>query len=216
MGHAPRDVHAYPQASGERRKGAGCSNSCGVIRPVQRQKPVSAEFLPHHFIAHELPVEEQRVFVLREAVERRAQSVAIHPEEDLRPNGAKQQTGDRRRQSRVKEQRGECEYQRHNLRQTLMAFQMAIKRFPEGSIRGPAVEEVGNLPQPAEPAPVVKNVLKSVQRMKHQSIFITQRVKRQFSAGTRHPAIQRPRRNIQGNMECLFIPEAHVQFHLPR
>ena len=70
------------------------------------------------------------------------------------------------------------------------------------------LEEVRDLQEPAEPAPVVKNVLKGVQRLEHERIFFSQGVEAQALPGSPQLAIQGALGNSQGNAECLFIPGA--------
>src|ERR1035437_6283484 len=74
-------------------------------------------------------------------------------------------------------------------------------------------EEMGDLPKPAQPAPVVENVLKGVQCLKQQGVFLPQGVKAYALPGATHLPIQNAPGDLQRDVESLVKPESLVQFH---
>src|ERR1035437_3083448 len=74
-------------------------------------------------------------------------------------------------------------------------------------------EEMRDLPKPSQPAPVVENVLKGVQSLKQQGVFLPQGVKAYALPGAMHLPIQDALGDLQRDVESLVKPESLVQFH---
>src|SRR5664279_276462 len=90
---------------------------------------------------------------------------------------------------------------------------MGMKSDPEARILRPMLQEMGDFPKTAQPTPVVENVLKRVQYLEEQGIFLPQRVKAQALPRAAYLSIQDTLRNLQSNVERLVNPQPFVQFH---
>jgi len=139
---------------------------------MQGQKAFPANLPPSNIIPNEFPVQEKPVLVFGKIIEGGVKSILLHPQAYPAAHVALNSIFNCFRQCRTKDSDGKRNHQRHNLSQGRVALKIAAEFVPERRVCPAILNKVGDFPEPAEPAPIVKDVLKYVQGLEEKRIFL--------------------------------------------